>query len=102
MNIENTIEIEFLGSAGYIAYWIVLQKNRLYRAREIMEPEVQILTGTAGSGKTEHLLIQYRAALQAGLSRHCPGSTLWLSPTIRSRRQVLDLLSSEQMPVCFA
>ncbi|MDF1742395.1 MAG: PD-(D/E)XK nuclease family protein [Gimesia sp.] len=67
-----------------------------------MGPEVQILTGTAGSGKTEHLLVQYREALQAGLSRHCPGSTLWLSPTIRARRQVLDRLSSEQMPVCFA
>jgi len=67
-----------------------------------MQPEVQIITGTAGSGKTEHLLDCYREALQAGLSRHSPGSTLWLSPTIRSRRQVLDLLSCEQMPVCFA
>lgn len=67
-----------------------------------MQPEVQIITGTAGSGKTGHLLDCYREALQAGLSRHSPGSTLWLSPTIRSRRQVLDLLSCEQMPVCFA
>jgi len=67
-----------------------------------MQPEVQILTGTAGSGKTDHLLDQYRGALQAGLAAHCPGTTLWLSPTIRSRRQVLDQLSSEQMPVCFA
>lgn len=67
-----------------------------------MQPEVQILTGVAGSGKTEQLLDQYRKALQAGLTRQQPGLTLWLSPTIRSRRQVLDQLSCKQMPVCFA
>lgn len=67
-----------------------------------MQPDVQILIGTAGSGKTDHLLDQYRTALQAGLTDQCPGTTLWLSPTIRSRRQVLDQLICEQMPVCFA
>tara|TARA_R110002111_G_scaffold18931_2_gene46205 strand:+ start:14418 stop:17795 length:3378 start_codon:yes stop_codon:yes gene_type:complete len=67
-----------------------------------MQPDVQILTGIAGSGKTAYLLDQYREALQAGLVQHTPGTTLWLSPTTRSRRQVLDQLSSEQMPVCFA
>lgn len=67
-----------------------------------MQPEVQILIGTAGSGKTEQLLDRYRGALQTGLSRHCPGTTLWISPTIRSRRQVLDQLLCEEMPVCFA
>lgn len=67
-----------------------------------MQPEVQILTGTAGSGKTDHLLDEYRRALQAGLERQRPGATLWLSPTIRSRRQVLDRLPGPQLPICFA
>lgn len=67
-----------------------------------MQPDIQILIGTAGSGKTDHLLDQYRGALQTGLARHQPGATLWISPTIRSRRQILDQLPCEQMPVCFA
>ncbi|QDU49652.1 PD-(D/E)XK nuclease family protein [Gimesia panareensis] len=67
-----------------------------------MQPEVQILTGTAGSGKTDHLLDEYRRALQSGLERQCPGKTLWLSPTIRSRRQVLDRLPGPDLPICFA
>jgi len=67
-----------------------------------MQPEVQILTGTAGSGKTAHLLDEYRRALQAGLERQSPGATLWISPTIRSRRQVLDRLPGPQLPICFA
>ncbi|QDT42013.1 ATP-dependent helicase/deoxyribonuclease subunit B [Gimesia alba] len=67
-----------------------------------MQHEVQILIGTAGSGKTEHLLDRYRGALQSGQARHCPGTTLWLSPTIRSRRQILDQLLCKEMPVCFA
>ena len=67
-----------------------------------MQPEVQILTGIAGSGKTDRLLDEYRSALQEGLKRHVPGKTLWLSPTVRSRRQVLDQLLSPEMPVCFA
>lgn len=67
-----------------------------------MQPEVQILTGIAGSGKTDRLLNEYRRALQEGLKRHAPGKTLWISPTVRSRRQVLDQLLSPEMPVCFA
>ncbi|MCA9015747.1 MAG: PD-(D/E)XK nuclease family protein, partial [Planctomycetaceae bacterium] len=67
-----------------------------------MQPAVQIMIGTAGSGKTEHLLDQYRGALRSGLARHAPGATLWISPTIRSRRQVLDQLLCAEMPVCFA
>ena len=66
------------------------------------QPEVQILTGTAGSGKTDHLLSEYRRALQSGLNRHRPGSTLWISPTTRSRRQVLDRLPGPELPICFA
>lgn len=67
-----------------------------------MQPDVQVLIGTAGSGKTDYLLDQYRCALQSGLSKQCPGATLWISPTIRSRRQILDQLPCEQMPICFA
>lgn len=67
-----------------------------------MQPEVQILTGIAGSGKTDRLLKEYRRALQEGVKRQTPGNTLWISPTMRSRRQVLDQLLCPEMPVCFA
>ncbi|QDU09598.1 PD-(D/E)XK nuclease family protein [Gimesia aquarii] len=67
-----------------------------------MQPDIQILIGTAGSGKTGYLLNQYRDALQSGLTEQSPGTTLWISPTIRSRRQVLNQLLCEQMTVCFA
>lgn len=73
-----------------------------YPGQAPMQPEVQILIGTAGSGKTEHLLDRYRGGLRAGMEQQTPGRTLWISPTIRSRRQVLDRLLSADLPICFA
>ena len=52
-----------------------------------MSGSLEILSGIARSGKTESLLAEYRAALQSAAGALRPGSTLWLSPTNRSRRR---------------
>ena len=60
-----------------------------------------ILTGPAGSGKTVECLRRYREALRPGASG-VPGRGLWLTPTNRSKREVLNALPDASLPVCFA
>ena len=67
-----------------------------------MVANVEFVSGIAGSGKTSRLLDAYRNALsQLGTKREF-AKTLWLTPSAASRRQVLQLLTSQDSPVCFS
>jgi len=67
-----------------------------------MDCSIAISTGTAGSGKTQHLLNQYRNALRQAHQTLSPGTTLWLTPTNRSRKEILNSLLNDALPACFA
>jgi ATP-dependent helicase/DNAse subunit B len=66
-----------------------------------MRPQIEVLAGIAGSGKTTELLALYRDALRKGLARGRPGRTLWLAPTNRARSRLFDRLLDESLPVVF-
>src|SRR5262245_40502872 len=66
-----------------------------------MKPRIEILAGSAGSGKTTELLSSYRDALRRGLQQRRPGTTLWLSPTHRAQAEVRGRLLDELLPVVF-
>src|SRR5262245_51823262 len=57
-----------------------------------------ILTGPAGSGKTDRLLAVYRAALREAP----PRSTLWLAPTRRGVADILSRLPGPDLPGCLS
>lgn len=67
-----------------------------------MDHRITILAGPAGSGKTQRLLRQYRAAFSAPSAG--PGGLaaqqLWLTPTHRSVRDVVEQLLSDDMLGC--
>ena len=63
---------------------------------------VSIVTGIAGAGKTDCLLDRYSAALDAARSDRLPGCTLWLTPTRRVQKWVLQQLAKRQPTGCFA
>lgn len=60
-----------------------------------------LLTGPAGSGKTDECLRRYREALRPGATG-VTGRGLWITPTNRSKREVLNTLPDASLPVCFA
>jgi ATP-dependent helicase/DNAse subunit B len=66
-----------------------------------MKPQIEVLAGIAGSGKTTELLAFYRDALRADLARSRAGTTLWLAPTERARAEVRDRLLDGSLPVVF-
>ena len=61
-----------------------------------------IVTGCAGSGKSERLLEAYRAALDQARDERRPGSALWLTPTRRIQRAVEQELVARCGRACFA
>lgn len=63
--------------------------------------QVELIIGPAGAGKTQRALEAYRAALAAEVSNRRFGSCLWITPTGRSRRQVLRALTDGASSVCF-
>lgn len=67
-----------------------------------MVVKVEFVSGISGSGKTSRLLEEYRNALTQFQTQRQFGKTLWLTPSAQSRRQVLQLLTSKNAPVCFA
>lgn len=67
-----------------------------------MRSKVEILAGILPADQTRLLLADYREALQQAHRKRTPGTTLWLTPTSRSRRMVLDELLDDSLPVCFA
>lgn len=56
--------------------------------------QVVIVTGSAGSGKTRRLMEQYLVASEQARQQQTPGGTLWLTPTRRVQRTVLQRIVS--------
>ena len=67
-----------------------------------MATHLTLLTGRAGSGKTERLLAEYRVALEDARRRRRLGTVLWLAPTRRAQQAVVERLLSPTQPVQLA
>lgn len=67
-----------------------------------MTSHLTLLTGRAGSGKTERLLDEYRGALREARERQSLGGVLWLAPTRRVQQAVVERLLSANEPVQLA
>ena len=67
-----------------------------------MATHLTLLTGRAGSGKTERLLAEYRVALEDARQRRRLGTVLWLAPTRRAQQAVVERLLSPTQPVQLA
>lgn len=63
---------------------------------------LRILTGLAGSGKTQRCLQAFRTTLRDALGSGRPARVLWLTPSDASRRDVLARLPDDSLPACFA
>ena len=55
-------------------------------------PKITVFRGIAGSGKTDALLETYRDALRQAQTRQQPGTTLWLTPTVRTQAEIRNRL----------
>lgn len=64
--------------------------------------DVVIVTGIAGTGKTRLLLDEYHVALERARAEHRPGTTLWLTPTRRVQKTILQAISTKTGQTCFA
>ena len=64
-----------------------------------MTSHFTLLTGRAGSGKTERLLAEYRVALKDARQHRRLGTVLWLAPTRRTQQAVVERLLSPTEPV---
>ncbi|MEZ6045622.1 MAG: AAA family ATPase [Planctomycetaceae bacterium] len=68
-----------------------------------MLPEIEILTGIAGAGKTARLLEEYRSAIKSATLEQRIPRLLWLTPTLRSRELIQrQLFEGSQIKGCFA
>lgn len=63
---------------------------------------VTILTGSAGTGKSERLLDEYRASLDRAKTERRPGSTLWLVPNRRIQKITVRDVVGRCAGTCFA
>jgi ATP-dependent helicase/DNAse subunit B len=67
-----------------------------------MSGRLEVLCGTAGSGKTARLLDVFRHE-QARLLKACsPGEAVWITPTNRSRREIMRRLLDSSLRACLA
>jgi len=67
-----------------------------------MSGGLEVLCGTAGSGKTARLLDLFRLE-QARLLKTCsPGEAVWITPTNRSRREIMRRLLDASLRACLA
>lgn len=67
-----------------------------------LNASVEIYTGIAGTGKTTALLEEYRSELAKSAATLSPGSNLWLTPTHRSRRTIVETLLDANTSSFFA
>lgn len=67
-----------------------------------MPSKLTLLLGDAGSGKTERLLSEYRAALSSARARRRPGTVLWIAPTHRAQQGLIERLLDDSGPVQLA
>jgi ATP-dependent helicase/nuclease subunit B len=63
---------------------------------------VELIVGPAGSGKTTYIRREFCAELAARQAEGWFGTAVWITPTQRSRRQVLRSLVSADLPACFS
>lgn len=61
--------------------------------------ELTVLLGDAGTGKTERLLVEYRAALTTARREYRIGTVLWLAPTHRAQQSIIERLLDAGDPV---
>lgn len=67
-----------------------------------MSGRLEVVCGIAGSGKTARLLDLFRRE-QARLLANCtPGQAVWITPTVRSRRELSARLLNDSLRVCLA
>ena len=64
--------------------------------------QLTIIAGCAGAGKTERLLEIYRAALTQAKSEGRFGTCLWLAPTERIKKSIVQQIIGNQGSVCFS
>jgi ATP-dependent helicase/nuclease subunit B len=67
-----------------------------------MAARFTVVVGPARSGKTEHLLGLYRAALAGRPAIDALESVLWLAPSQRAAEDVRRRLPTAELPACFA
>lgn len=67
-----------------------------------MSGRLEIVCGTAGSGKTARLLDLFRREQAQLLEKCTPGQAVWITPTVRSRRELLRRLLNETLRACLA
>lgn len=63
-----------------------------------MKTRVWVITGPAGSGKTEWLLARYCEALRT----NAPGSALWLAPTWRAAAEIRQRIVEAEVRACLS
>lgn len=64
-----------------------------------MPSNLTLLLGDAGTGKTERLLAEYRAALRLARDQRRPGTVLWIAPTHRTQQSLIERLLDSDDPV---
>jgi ATP-dependent helicase/DNAse subunit B len=67
-----------------------------------MAGSIEVLTGEAGTEKTTRLFALYRKALIEAHVAGPLGSTLWLVPTARAQKPLLERLGDGSLPVLFS
>jgi ATP-dependent helicase/nuclease subunit B len=67
-----------------------------------MSGRLEVICGTAGSGKTARLLDLFRREQAQLLAQCTPGRAVWITPTVRSRRELFGRLLNESLRACLA
>ncbi|MGQ0636266.1 MAG: PD-(D/E)XK nuclease family protein [Planctomycetaceae bacterium] len=67
----------------------------------VRPPRLEIVAGIAAVNKTSRLIGLYRATLRETQAQGRLGATLWLSPTHRACRQIVEWLCESTLPVVF-
>lgn len=67
-----------------------------------MSAQIELITGIAGTGKTDRLLDEYRRQLHLASREQRLPRQLWLTPTHRSRKFLLENLLPTGTSVCFS
>ncbi len=66
-----------------------------------MNADIHVLTGPAGSGKTDRMLARYRTCLRDAAEKLEIGRSLWLTPTHFSAAQIREQLLTPDLGACF-
>lgn len=67
-----------------------------------MSGRLEVIGGTAGSGKTARLLDLFRREQVRLLKERNPGGAVWITPTFRSKREIASRLLDASLRACLA